>query len=349
VSCKKKETISSSDQKVVKIGVISVFSGQYSDFGDYTKKTLNWQLSRLQNPKLKYEVIYEDDQYKRTQTLLAAKKLIEVDKVDILVSSYDIAADLTAPLTQKAGVIQIGYCRLMDRPQNPLTFWFSADYQQTVPLYVEELKKRNVKKLGVVRIKHIFAEDAMNVLRPLLKKENIEIVFDEAFSPTERMFNDLISKISAQKDKVDETLLLSFSPSAEVIADQLKRHGLKNISAIESFDYCDDIKPFNGSWYVSCINLDPAFVEESKKSIKNATEMQQSIIAFTADMVMPFIDGYEKNSEKGKPSRETVANYVRNLGTVRGACNELEYRQTGAICAKPLIKKVVDGKGVIIK
>src|SRR6202795_5340089 len=74
-------------QKTIKIGVISTFSGPPAAIGNDMKNSFELGLDRVGRKLggLPVEVVYEDDQIKPEVGVQKTQKLIESDKVDFLV------------------------------------------------------------------------------------------------------------------------------------------------------------------------------------------------------------------------------------------------------------------------
>jgi len=103
---------SSDKSSSVKIGVIGILSGPYSEVGQNIIDGM--RLAHFQHEEtganLSFELIIEDDQFQPRQGVSAFKKLTEVNRVDFLINSSSPTFDAIYPLVAKMNlpVLQLG-------------------------------------------------------------------------------------------------------------------------------------------------------------------------------------------------------------------------------------------------
>lgn len=104
VGCAKKE------EKKIKIGIVLPLTGAQSNHGEDAKLGLDMALEEINKDGgvkgNKIRLIYEDDTSTPTGAVSAVRKLLEVDKVSVIIGTISSAGTMAAvPLTEKANAI----------------------------------------------------------------------------------------------------------------------------------------------------------------------------------------------------------------------------------------------------
>jgi len=104
------EEPSAGEPEVIKIGFVNHLTGDAAVYGTSMKKGAEVALAEINNMGgingKKFEVIFEDDRLNPTDAISAARKLVEVDKVPIVMGSSSSTITLSIlPLMQEMGAI----------------------------------------------------------------------------------------------------------------------------------------------------------------------------------------------------------------------------------------------------
>ena len=139
-------------QKTVKIGFISTFSGPPAAIGNDMKNSFELGLDRLGRKLggLPVEVIYEDDQTKPEVGVQKTQKLIESDKVDFVVGyiwSNVLLASLKPLIDSKTMTVvtNAGASQLAGEQCSPYVFSTSWNNDQTPAAVGEYMNQKGVK------------------------------------------------------------------------------------------------------------------------------------------------------------------------------------------------------------
>ncbi len=102
--------VSCSTEKKLKIGCISPFSGNGAVYGEALKEGFQIALADFmkKNPTLasKIEIIYEDDQLESKAAVSAIKKLINIDKVQVIIGAFTSNSTLAiAPIAEESKIV----------------------------------------------------------------------------------------------------------------------------------------------------------------------------------------------------------------------------------------------------
>src|SRR5438105_2778161 len=75
---------------VVKVGVLVSLSGDLATFGESYRNAIMMAQDDHPKTKYRYQLIYEDCEYSAAKTTTAVQKLINVDKVDSIITFFDL-------------------------------------------------------------------------------------------------------------------------------------------------------------------------------------------------------------------------------------------------------------------
>jgi branched-chain amino acid transport system substrate-binding protein len=146
------------------------------------------------------QVVVEDDGSDASKATLATKKLIEQDKVVIIIGSsgspaslamVDVVTPAKVPMISLASASQI---------VNPVKdrYWIFKTPQPNLPvnqIQVDYLKAKGFKKVGALGVNNAFGKDSRDGLALAAKEGGIEIVADEVFQPGDKDFTAQLTKI----------------------------------------------------------------------------------------------------------------------------------------------------------
>ena len=146
------------------------------------------------------QVVVEDDGSDTGKAVLAEKKLIEQDKVVILIGSSGSPASLG--MVDGATAAKIPMISLASASQivNPVKdrFWVFKTPQPTLPVnqvQVDYLKAKGITTIGSIGVNNAFGKDSRDGLTEAVKGTGISIVADQVFQPGDKDFTAQLTKI----------------------------------------------------------------------------------------------------------------------------------------------------------
>ena len=167
-------------QKTVKIGFVSTFSGPVAAIGNDMRNSFELALDHHGRKLggLPVEVIYEDDQIKPEVGVQKTQKLIESDKVDFLVGyiwSNVMLASLKPIVDSKTFTIitNAGASQLSGELCSPYVFstsWNNDQTPQAIGLYMNQ---KNVKKVFLIGPNYAAGKDMLEGVAATFKGEII--------------------------------------------------------------------------------------------------------------------------------------------------------------------------------
>ena len=167
-------------QKTIKIGFVSTFSGPVAAIGNDMRNSFELALDHHGRKLggLPVEVIYEDDQIKPEVGVQKTQKLIESDKVDFLVGyiwSNVMLASLKPIVDSKTFTIvtNAGASQLSGELCSPYVFstsWNNDQTPQAIGLYMNQ---KNVKKVFLIGPNYAAGKDMLEGVAATFKGEII--------------------------------------------------------------------------------------------------------------------------------------------------------------------------------
>lgn len=189
-----------------KIGAVFSVTGAASFLGEPEKNTvlmLAEQINRAGGINgHPIEVIIEDSKSDETQAVLAAKKLIEKDKVLAIIGPTTTGESMALiPIVTKAQtpMISVAAGAGITQPVRERYWIFkTAQYDTSaVEAIYTYMKKKGISKIGIMTITTGFGDSGRKALLELAPKFGISIVADERYGPKDTDMTAQLTKIKA--------------------------------------------------------------------------------------------------------------------------------------------------------
>lgn len=328
--------------KVIKIGVIGPLTGGASVYGTNLAKGAELALKELnaenKGRKHTYELVIEDDGTNPAQSASAAQKLVNVDKVQAILSVTSGTGNAVKPIAIKAKIPHVCICadtRVADGVYNFTNILLPGDETK---VWLEEAARRGVKSIAIISQN----QPGYNLIIDNLKAQNasvgISIVYEEKLDPTVKDFNTSIAK--ARLTKPDLFLIGFFPPQLDIIGQQLKNLGISNIAGIATFSIGAAPELFNDRWYSDASLSDPAFASTFVKEFPQA-RFNVRVAPYAYDSLRMLVNGFESGS---------VTKYLLDLETYSGKAGTLTKIAGEASFHAPIgIWEIKEGKPVQVR
>ena len=186
----------------------------------------------------KVELIVYDDQGNPAMTPGIYTKLLDVDKVDLLISPY--GTNPTAPimpLAKQRGLLLMGNYsfEVNDRPQHDM--WFNnAPFPDSVAMssgYFELARKIGAKTIAFLAADAEFSQNLATGARNLATHSGFKVVYDQKYPPNTTDFSSMIRAIKATKP--DLVYVASYPGESVAI-----------VRAVNEIGVGDSVKMFGG-------------------------------------------------------------------------------------------------------
>ncbi len=152
----------------------------------------------------KVELIAYDDQSNGANTPGIYTKLIDVDKVDLLIAPY--ATNVTAPimpLVKERGLLLMGNFSFQVNAKVQHDMWFNNapwnDARGWSEGFMELGKRAGAKSIAIFAADAEFQQNLANGARDLVKKSGWNVVYDQNYPPNNTDFSSIIRAVRAAK------------------------------------------------------------------------------------------------------------------------------------------------------
>jgi branched-chain amino acid transport system substrate-binding protein len=226
---------SNAQQQPIKIGMSMPQTGALSGGGKAALVALNMWVEDI-NAKggllgRKVELISYDDQGNPSMTPGIYTKLLDVDKVDLLIAPYaTVPTAPLMPLVKQRGLLLMGNFSFQvnhtvkhdmwfnNAPWNDAASWFDGFFQAG--------DKLGAKTIAFLAADQEFAQNLGNGARALAKQRGLKIVYEQNYPPTTVDFSSMIRAIRAAKP--DLVFVASYPNDSVAIVRAVNEIGVGN-------------------------------------------------------------------------------------------------------------------------
>ena len=177
-------------------------------------------------------------------------------------------------------------------------------------------------------------------LKENLKGTNIKIVAEESYNSGERDFRSLILK--TKNSGADIYFIEAVAPELEILAKQIKEAGIKTpLTSIESFEFTDQPKLFEGLWYVNAADQSQAFMDKFKTAYGETPKFGGGN---GYDTINILVYAYEKAGDgKTIPTSNQVVSALLSIQNFDGAMGTLNMGQDHIVNTKAVVRMIKNG------
>ena len=240
-------------KETIKIGIIYPMTGAASFFGTGAKNAVALFQDKMNTMNLKhnYEFIFEDSQAQPSIGVSVAMKLINLNRVDVIVDSFSGVAIAIGNLTEKAKIPHFSLAQSKKISQGFYNWRVTTSENKTGEALYHELRKRGFHDLIVIRKNAEGPLSNYNGFIPFVNQDAqiaVRKIYD--YNPNERDFRIMLYKI--KQDHPQAILLLAEKPDIDLILKQMKELEINvPIASIFSLIYVQDKSLAEGVWHAN--------------------------------------------------------------------------------------------------
>lgn len=155
----------------------------------------------------KVELIAYDDQTNPANVPGIYTKLLDVDKVDLLIAPYGtVPTAPIMPMVKQRGLLLMGNFSFQVNAKVQHDMWFNNspwnDASSWSDGFIRAGQRAGAKSIAVLAADQEFAQNLANGARELSKKANLKSVYDQNYPPATTDFSSLIRGIRAAKPEM---------------------------------------------------------------------------------------------------------------------------------------------------
>jgi len=307
---------SSAAEAEIRIGMIAVQSGEWSNIGTSAVKAVRLAHEGLPEAlRRRVRIIFEDDRLQPAQSAAAFQKLLAKDHINGLIAWSSGTAKAVAPLAEAARLPTMAIASdpsVAAGKRFIFNVWVMPEVQSD--LLVREAQRRGYRTLARVVTTHegaLACRDAFD----RAAGGRFEIVLDQDLPPGERDFRGYLARLAARRG-VDAVLAVLNSGQLGLFAKQLRERGLAQpLFGFETFEDPAEVSVAQGAmtsaWFAT--GADPANeYQDSYRARFGEASMITASNSFDAFMLL--VSGID-----GGRSPEEAAEYLERLRGYRGA------------------------------
>jgi len=340
----KKETIGKSN--ILTVGAILPMTGPTAQFGEIFKTGLDAGLAG--NSQIK--VIYEDSKSDAVGAVAAFQKLVNIDKVDVIVSILSKTSVPLVPIAKENKIpliISLVAATNTTSPDNDYVYRLFWGASKTANLFVDRIADQKITRVALLQGKNEAAQSNADIIIPQLEIAGIKVAY-QTFQDSDTDFRTQLAKAKQAQPEVVAILSVPASQWKNIIT-QVKELGItvpiydlfgvfQNPGTPEALGMLADgvytiATPFHVGEYGSEVKA-----ELAKKNIK-----LNGLTSFgydTASLIKDFV----KNKVM---ERESIVQYMKNLRSFNGISSP--YTVDDAHNIEPTIIRAQYINGAVVK
>ena len=177
----------------------------------------------------KFEIVYYDSQGKVESATAAVERLIEKDKVSVIIgasTSTETAAMI--PIAERAKIPMITAVAAAPILTDMGAKYFTSAATSTknaIKGYVDGMKAFGYNKVAFLHFNDEWGTASAKAVLPAFKAAGIDVVYEEAFAPTQHEFGTMLDKVVGSKPDVIFTI--AQIESTVNLIKQIREKGIK--------------------------------------------------------------------------------------------------------------------------
>jgi len=246
-------------KETIKIGILAHQTGFGAIWGDGEIKAAVDSIKELQSKGAKIEYVVEDCASDKDKCVNAANKLINIDKVDVIIGpTWDEWFEVVVPIAQQNKVILISPSGAGNRLIGKYIFSLKYNNKGVASAILNFLDSNNIKNAAIVTAQEAYFMNIINAFNNLdtkgILKSKLEV------NPNEKDFKTIVAKI-----KNNDAVVININePQYPVFIKTLKEYGFKGIAVLTgAIPEPEDKELFSGIYGIA-FNIPSEFFEKYK-------------------------------------------------------------------------------------
>lgn len=338
------------DKPIVRIGAILPLTGNISTWGQaYNCGILLAYHNLNKNTKFKYKLIIEDyaDNIKRLPAITS--KLLNIDKVDSIITIFDPTANVVSPILTQNKKIHMGASWFPKFIGNKYNFNFYSTMEDESDIIVRKAKEDNFKNTVLFTAIHTGFIDGTKILKTKFANENIRICKEIEFNFGQKDFR--IEIMRAQKEcQPDLYVIGAFPPESDILIKQIKEIvGTKaNITGLDLGLNVASYDLYEKLWFPAPAIPNEAFVNEYVKTSTKNDYMFGAGIGH--DELNILVEAYENaRNDSIIPTTDEISDYIHDKSIFDSVFGKIKVESNGQASIPVNMIVIKDGKPVVIE
>jgi branched-chain amino acid transport system substrate-binding protein len=335
-----------SDKPVIKIGVVSSFSGKFAENGENVKATLELALQDVAPKNVQIKYVYEDFGYDAPRAATAVNKLINVDKVDAIISWSAVAGNVISPIADKSGVFHFSISNDKNIAVGKYNFIHWTQSEVLADKMVDIIMSKGAKSAVLFAVYQPGLQKTTDFVESKLKAAGIKTERVN-FGIDDKDFNVIVDKMKQKNFDVWYTTALP--PSLDILLKTiLEKDVNKPLVAIDSFLFSNIKDKLDGAQYIVTPEGDQDLLNRVTKKTGSTNYFS---VGYTYDAGYILSKTYSELYEKlGRiPNSAEVAEQILTTKNYKGSVGDITVDNDGVFQSQAVVKEIKNGEQIIIK
>ncbi len=217
--------------KVFRLGALNSITGIGGPYGPYMLEAIKIAVKEVNEAGgaagRQFQLFAEDDQTKPEAAVLAAKKLIEINKVEAVVGIWPSSVGLaTMPITNDANVITMNTCgapEMLTENKKGLAWMFQASNAVFGTAFAEVARQRGFKRPAVLAFNNSTFVGQANYFKSAWESGGGKVEGFVIYEPNQSSYRTELARVLATKP--DVISLSAYRPDATIILKEWYQTG----------------------------------------------------------------------------------------------------------------------------
>jgi branched-chain amino acid transport system substrate-binding protein len=230
----------------IRIGSVLSVSGPAAFLGDPELKTLQMHIEKINAGGgvlgRKLELVHYDDGSDAAKANSFTKRLIESDKVDVLIGGTTTGATMAmAPLVEKASLpfISLAGAVVVIDPVKKWVFKTPHTDRMAAEKVFEDMKKRGITKVGLLSETSGFGASGRKETQAVAAKYGVTLVADETYGPKDTDITAQLTRIKSAPG-VQAVFVFGLGQGPAVVTKNYGQLGMTSLPMYQSHGVASD-------------------------------------------------------------------------------------------------------------
>jgi ABC-type branched-subunit amino acid transport system substrate-binding protein len=323
-------------QAVIKIGAVVATKGPAALLGNSFVKAMQLAREELKDTTHQYELVIEEitSPYKAEP---AIEKLIG-NKVSAVIVAVSISGQIVKPYAAAANIPLFCICSVGSVGDELYTFTTMPLAEDEATLWVAEANRRGIKSIALLTQDYPSIDGHVRALRAETAKAGIAFVYEDRFKATT---TDFRARIAAAKGTTPDVYFVeAFNPALDLLGQQLKDAGVRNLASVVAFSISQRPEVFEGGWYTDSY-VSPEFKARLDRRYP-ATRLATHMMPYAYDSFNMLVQGFE--------SGEEILTYVRGMTEYSGTAGKITKQAgSGNFRSAPAVWAIKNGQPALAR
>jgi ABC-type branched-subunit amino acid transport system substrate-binding protein len=324
-------------QAVIKIGAVVATRGPVALLGNSFVKAIQLARDELQATTHQYGLMLEEIA-SPDKAESAIGKLITIDRVDAVIVGLSMSGEIIKPYATAAKIPLFCICSVGSVGDELYTFTTMPLAEDEATLWVAEASRRGIKSIARLTQDYPSIDNHVRALRAEAAKAGIAFVYEDRFEGTTTDFRATIA--AAKATAPDVYFVEAFTPALDLLGQQLKDAGVRNMASVVAFSASEKPELFEGGWYTDSY-VSPEFKARLDQRYP-ASRLATHMMPYAYDSFNMLVQGFE--------SGEEILTYIRGMTEYSGTAGKITKKAgSGNFRSAPAVWVIKNGKPALAR